>query len=251
MDHQRCRTRRRPLEPEGLEERKFLALGFARIDRKSPGGEPVRLPLGHGAEIARAQEDADLVVIVGTVHRRMDAEARESEIAVLERRDLLAEGEVRLAVLELGCLSVRHLEDVHPVLVEEAAVEELRLERKILAAPERPLGQKADRTILIVIQVLQSARELLVRRLVGLARQLPCQVPHGGRTEHVVRRRGQTASGSEQQRRQHCRPLNKLASVHVLSLLATAAPAKQTTITHASSNRPSSTLARRPREIAG
>ncbi|MGY4482137.1 hypothetical protein ACVWWR_001328 [Bradyrhizobium sp. LM3.2] len=146
-------------------------------------------------------------------------EASKAEIGVFEGRDLLAERKVRLAVLELGSLSLRDLEDGHPVLVEEAAMEELRFERKILAAPERTLGQEADRTVLIVVEVLQAAWQLLVRRLVRFAGQLAGQIPHCGRPESVIRRArsGGAASRGDQQCRQHGRPLNKLASVHVLS----------------------------------
>ncbi len=69
-------------------------------------------------------------------------------------------------------------------------MEELRLERKILAAPERTLRQESDRTVLIVVQVLQPARQFLVRRLERLARNRAGQVSNRGRAERVVRRRG-------------------------------------------------------------
>ena len=200
VDHQRGRAWRRPLEPEGLEEGKFLALGFSGIDRKSPGGKPVRLPFGDGSEVARAEEDADLVVIVRTVDRRVDTEAGKAEVGLVERRDLLAEGKVLLTVFDLGGLSVRDLEDVHPVLVEEAAMEELRFERKILAAPKRTFGQEADRAVLIVVEILQAARQLLVRRFVGFSRQHAGEVPHGGRAERAFRRDsgGETGARSQQ-----------------------------------------------------
>src|SRR4051812_38551379 len=100
-------------------------------------------------------------------------------------------------------------------------MEELRFERKLLAAPQSALGQEADRTVLIVVEVLQAAWQLLVRRLVRFAGQLAGQIPHCGRPESVIRRArcGRAASRGEQQRRQYRRPLSKLSSVHVLSYL--------------------------------
>jgi hypothetical protein len=38
------------------------------------------LSLGHGAEIARAEKHADLVIIVGFVDRRMQSKARKAEV---------------------------------------------------------------------------------------------------------------------------------------------------------------------------
>ena len=70
----------RPLDPEGTEVGKFLALGIGGVERKSAGREPIGEVLGHGPEIARTKKDADLVEIVGAVDRAVNAKAREAEI---------------------------------------------------------------------------------------------------------------------------------------------------------------------------
>ena len=82
-------------------------------------------------------------------------------------------------------LSVGDLEHVDPGLVEEAAMEELRFEREILAAPECALGQEADRTVLIVVEVPKAARQLFVRRFVRFAGQQAGEVPYGRWAERV------------------------------------------------------------------
>ena len=82
---------RRLLDPERLEEREFLALRFAGVDGEPPRRQAVQLSLGHGAEIARAEKDADLVVIVGLVDRRMKAKAGKAEVHRGARRRQVAE----------------------------------------------------------------------------------------------------------------------------------------------------------------
>ena len=51
----------------------------------------VQLALGDGPEITRAEKDADLVVIVGLVDRRMKAKAGKAEIDTGTRRRQVAE----------------------------------------------------------------------------------------------------------------------------------------------------------------
>jgi len=51
------------------------------------------LALGDGAEIAGAEEHADLVEIVRLVDRSVDAKARKAEVADDVRRRLIAERE--------------------------------------------------------------------------------------------------------------------------------------------------------------
>ena len=70
----------RLLDPECLEEREFLALGFAGVDRQAPRRQAIEFALGDGAEIARAEKDTDLVIIVGLVDRRMKPKAGKAQI---------------------------------------------------------------------------------------------------------------------------------------------------------------------------
>src|SRR3982751_1082791 len=66
-------ARRGFLDPEDLEEREFLALCFAGVDSEAPRRQAVQLSLGYRAKITCAEKNADLVVIVGLVDRRMQA----------------------------------------------------------------------------------------------------------------------------------------------------------------------------------
>ena len=72
--------RGRLLDPERLEQREFLALGLAGVDREAPRRQSVDFSLCDRAEIAGAEKDADLVVIVGLVDRRVQPKAGETQI---------------------------------------------------------------------------------------------------------------------------------------------------------------------------
>ena len=48
-----------------LERREFFALGFAGVDRKPARRKTIQLALGDSPEVARAEKDANLVIIVG------------------------------------------------------------------------------------------------------------------------------------------------------------------------------------------
>ena len=127
---------RRLLDPERLEEWKLLALGFAGVNRQSAGGKAVRFSLGDGAEIARAEKDADFIMIVGLVDRSVQAKAREAEVGVRVRRRRVAKGEVFRVIGDLGRPAIHDLKDVHAVDVEEAAMKKLDFERQLFTAPE-------------------------------------------------------------------------------------------------------------------
>ena len=81
MHHDGVGARCRALQPERLEHREFLAGRVGRLDRQAAGREPVALALGDRAEIAGAEEGADLVAVVGTVQRVVDAEPGEADVA--------------------------------------------------------------------------------------------------------------------------------------------------------------------------
>src|SRR5436190_3519729 len=80
VHHNGIGVRGRLLDPERLERRKFFALGFARVDRKPTRRKTVQLALGDGSEIARAEKDTNLVIIVGLIDRRMKPKAGKAEI---------------------------------------------------------------------------------------------------------------------------------------------------------------------------
>jgi len=125
----------RTLDPEGAEVGKLLALGIGRVERQPARRKAVGEALRHGAEVTRPEKHADLVEIIRAVDRPVDAEARKAQVGLDLRHGLVAEGKHRGRIDDRGRKPVLHLEDVDPVRVIEAAVEELELERQVFAAP--------------------------------------------------------------------------------------------------------------------
>ena len=158
MHDDRGRAHRRPLDPEGAEVRKLLALRIGGIEREPARREAVSQTFRDRAEIARAEKHADLVEIVRPVDRPVNAEARKAEILHV-RRGLVAEGEHFGRIDDRRCEPVLHLENVDAVGVVEAAMKELELERQFVGAPERMIRQEADHAVTVVGQVLQRRRE--------------------------------------------------------------------------------------------
>ena len=63
------------------EQRELLAGGIGGLDRQAARRKPVALILRHRAEIAGAEEGADLVVVVRAVEWIVQAEAGEADVA--------------------------------------------------------------------------------------------------------------------------------------------------------------------------
>src|SRR5205814_547675 len=93
MDDDRVCAFRRTLDPEALEVREFLALRLGGLQRQSARRQAVDLPFGDRAEIACAEENADLVEIIRLVDRSMEAEAGKAKIVLDLRCRLVAECE--------------------------------------------------------------------------------------------------------------------------------------------------------------
>ena len=123
------------LEPEGLEDGELLAGRVGGLDGEAAGREAVALALGDRAEVAGAEEGANLVEIVGAVERVMEAEAGETEIGVGRGRGELVEGEQAGVIRDGLGLAVGDLEELDLVLEEEAEVEELGREVEALPPP--------------------------------------------------------------------------------------------------------------------
>src|SRR5262249_10609821 len=102
--------------------------------------------------------------IVRPVDRCVYAKTGETEIGVGPLRYSFAERKIITAILDRRCSPVCDFEHINAILVEEAAVEKLRFERQLLAAPQRMFGQEADRSVLIIVEVLQRVGQLLVWR---------------------------------------------------------------------------------------
>jgi hypothetical protein len=113
----------------------------------------------------------------------MDTEAGEPEVRIRPLPEPFAKRKVSAPIRDRCDAPVRHLEDVDPVLVEEAAVEELHLERQFLVTPQRLFGGEPNGSVLVVVEILQCIRKLLVRSHERLGRKRARQLPHGGWAE--------------------------------------------------------------------
>src|SRR5690606_16994219 len=105
--------------------------------------------LRHRAEVARAEEAAELVEMVGAVERRVQAEAGEADVADLRHR-LRPVLEQAGGERERRRPAVLHGVDIDVVLEQEAAMEELRLERQPVITPQRARGAVAEVAVLVV-----------------------------------------------------------------------------------------------------
>src|SRR3546814_5028403 len=127
---------------------------YTTLCRSSARRKPVVQALGHRAEIARAEEAAQLVEMVGAIDRRVQAEAGEADVANGRHR-------LRRVVEQAGGERERrrpaaaHREDIDAILEQEAAVEELRLERQPVVAPQRARGSVAAVAVLCIADLRQ------------------------------------------------------------------------------------------------
>ena len=130
MDHQRGGVAARPFNPELDEAGEFLAGGGGGVDGEAARREAVVLPLADGAEVARALEHQDLVLVGRPVDREMDAKAVEADIAQLVHLEPVL-AEVEQGRVERQRPLARGLDQVH-------------LHR--LARPPAPAGRASART---------------------------------------------------------------------------------------------------------
>ena len=82
------------------------------------------MALADGAKVAGAKKGGDLVKIVRSIKRCVDAEASEPEISIRRPR-ISAEGEQIWAVMDGLRDAVHHLIQIDPVGIEKTAMEEL------------------------------------------------------------------------------------------------------------------------------
>ena len=189
-------------QPELLEVGELLAPGLRRVDTEPARRQPEPLVLPDRPEVARAEEDDDLVVVVPRLDRIVDAEAR---IAELLRHPA---GEVGLAVVELvgrelDRVRPLRLDDVHPhgPVVVQPRVEELDLEGHPPVTPERLLGAKADLSPLVVADLEQPVGHAPLRIPEGVLREPACPLGDVVETE----RRGARREHRDDQHRERIR----------------------------------------------
>ena len=142
---------RRLLEPVLDEVGELLAARLDRVDRETARRQSVDVVASDRAEVARAEEHHDFVVVVRALQRIVDAEPGVADVA----RDLAREL-VLAEVEELGRVGERmhavRVDHVHldAALEVETGVEELDLKGKLLVAPQRAIGLEADVAPLVV-----------------------------------------------------------------------------------------------------
>src|SRR5215213_3342835 len=102
MHHDRACALGRPLNPEGAEAREFLSLRIGSIERKPTRREAVAQALCHSAEIARPEKYADLVEVVRTIDRAVDAKTRKAGVGLYVRYRTFTEREHRRRINDRG-----------------------------------------------------------------------------------------------------------------------------------------------------
>ncbi len=177
---------RRAFEPEALEHREFLAGRVRGFDREAARRQAIDLVAADRAKIAGAEESTDLVEIIGAIDRRVDAKPGKAEIVDFGFGHMIKVEQVG-DVFDRHGAAADHLRDVDAAGVEEAAMEELRLELGALAAPECLGRVESDRAVLVIFQVLELVREGRVRRFERLGGQGTREVDDGGGVEWGAR----------------------------------------------------------------
>jgi hypothetical protein len=179
VHNDRIGLRLRPLDPERPEHRKFFAFRRSGIDRQSPCRKSVTLALRNRPEIACAEEDRDLIKVIGTVDRIMQSKPGKADVSIRFRRLDVAEGEHAGRIRDTSRMTLVNLEDVNTVGVVESAMEELNLERQVIGTPPGVLRQEPDRPVLIVVHVFEFRRQPGVTSMIGLLGKVVGELPHG------------------------------------------------------------------------
>src|SRR5262249_49160423 len=153
------------------------ATGLGRVDGEAARGQPIYLPAGNGAEVARALKHHDLVEHRRPVDRSVYTETGKGHGRSVGRRladDLskLEEGAVRRQCMHH---TVGDNIDTDGKFVEPGGGKQLQLEVPAIAAPDRSLAAKADVTVLIVIEIGPPVGNAL-RRGERLLRHFPGQL---------------------------------------------------------------------------
>ena len=165
--------------------REFLALRVAGADREPARGKAVDLALGDGAEIARAEKDADLVEVVRPVDRRVHAEAGEAEIVADAQRRGPRSRTCR------GCTARAWPARLSPRTCRpprgrgSRAAKNSTWKGRFCPRHERLVLAEADAAILVVGDAVERPRQLGVGRLVGLLREGLREAAHGRAVERA------------------------------------------------------------------
>src|ERR1700680_2797437 len=145
----------RPHQPEIREDREFLSVWRRGVDRQAARGSAVALITAEHAEIGRAEEHQQLVLVRRGLQRVMHSEARVAEV----RRNLrwlqqMPESEELRAVRHRASTRRADLGDVEALAGAVTAMKELHLEQG-LAMPQSTRGAEADVPVLVVTEIRQ------------------------------------------------------------------------------------------------
>ena len=180
-------------QPERAEARELLAARVAGADGEAAGRDAIHLVLGDGAEVAGAQEHHGLGEHVRPVQPGMEAEAGEAQVRQAHRRVGPIEQVGRVG--DAGGLPGLHLEHLDRRAIQEAAREELHLERPAVP-PQRTVGLVGDGAILLIGQLVHRPGQAGVGCGIGLLAERLRQAADGGAVKR--RRPRRIACGAEQ-----------------------------------------------------
>ena len=153
VNHDPLGAFRRPLDPEVRPRGELLTLAARRAHRQTARRQAVELAARDGAEIARALKHEKLVLVVRPVDRRAHAKPR-IRGSRDRQRARCAIGFEQIVVEQHAPRRLRdHEIDVHGDVVDEPGIEQIDSERSVFAVPDRRVGTKSDRPVLVVVEL--------------------------------------------------------------------------------------------------
>ena len=175
MDDERIARERRPLDPDGPEDREFLAARVGCANRQAARESAEILAAGQRPEKARPLEDRNFGE-VAAVGRLQNAEAGKTDVRHFGRRRQVAEIEQGGIIGKRSDDAVFHEIDLHRRGKDEAAMQRLDGEAHVIVGPDRGIRLVLDLDVLVVGQRGESIGQRCRRRLEGLFCKSPRHV---------------------------------------------------------------------------
>ncbi len=165
------RVRRGPLDPEFLEDGKFLAAGLGGVEGETAGRKPVNGLAAKQAEVAGPEKGAQFVA--GLVQIVKDAETRETHRVRNASGQIDAIIDEQVAVeLDVARPAAVEFVQLHRVVEDEAGMEELQLERQPFPTPPGVVRVEADPAVFVIAEVAQELRHLAFAGMIRLRGEL-------------------------------------------------------------------------------
>jgi hypothetical protein len=128
---------------------RYAKYPVARLDRQAAR----LLTARHGAEVARAQKDAELIIVVRPIDRSVLAKPGEPDVVIgnyaghrAYRRHLAHIEQIGIVADEIG-VTVNNLKNLDAIGVVKTAMKEYHLARQFFAAPQGTVRFVSDRAI--------------------------------------------------------------------------------------------------------